>query len=231
METKTYEASCTLLPDGRAELAQKGVLAPVARRPILAFRCVYRIHPSGELQVDFSGTRLEEGPYLPRLGFTLVLRPGLEQLEYYGRGPRESYRDMRHHGMVDRYRTTVSAEYVPYPKPQEHGNHTDVQWAAPDRRPGRGPAGQDARFHRAGRVPLRPPEAGNRAAQRPGGARRPDLAADRLQGLRIGSNSCGPELAPAYRLEEREIAYGFTLLPADRAAIDPAHWAACESSL
>src|SRR5699024_2225862 len=45
----------------------------------------------------------------------------------------------------------------------------------------------------------------------------------------IGSNSCGPELAPAYRLEEREIAYGFTLLPADRAAIDPAHWAACAS--
>ena len=188
METKTYEASCTLLPDGRAELAQKGVLAPVARRPILAFRCVYRIHPSGELQVDFSGTRLEEGPYLPRLGFTLVLRPGLEQLEYYGRGPRESYRDMRHHGMVDRYRTTVSAEYVPYPKPQEHGNHTDVQWAALTDDRGTGLLVRTPGSIELAASPLRPPEAGNRAARRPGGARRPDPG--------CGSTTRSPASAP-----------------------------------
>lgn len=231
VETKTYEASCTLLPDGRAELAQKGVLAPVARRPILAFRCVYRVHPSGELQVDFSGTRLEEGPYLPRLGFTLVLRPGLEQLEYYGRGPRESYRDMRHHGMVDRYRTTVSAEYVPYPKPQEHGNHTDVQWAALT-----GDRGAGLLVKTPGSIELAASHCDPRkleAAQHSGLVEhdaRTWLRIDyKVSG--IGSNSCGPSLAPAYRLEEREIAYGFTLLPADRAAIDPAHWAACESSL
>ena len=29
----------------------------------------------------------------------------------------------------------------------------------------------------------------------------------------VGSNSCGPELLPQYRLEEEEFAFRFTLMP------------------
>jgi beta-galactosidase len=67
---------------------------------------------------------------LPRLGLLLRLRAGLEQLDYYGRGPEENYCDRKFGYPLGRYASTVDAEYVPYVTPQEHGNHTDVRWFA-----------------------------------------------------------------------------------------------------
>jgi len=69
---------------------------------------------------------------LPRLGLLLRLREGLEQLNYYGRGPEENYCDRKFGYPLGRYASTVDAEYVPYVTPQEHGNHTDVRWFALD---------------------------------------------------------------------------------------------------
>ena len=42
---------------------------------------------------------------------------------YFANGPMESYRDSRHHGSVAFYSSTAEQEYVPYVRPQEHGNH------------------------------------------------------------------------------------------------------------
>ena len=60
----------------------------------------------------------------------LALAGGLEQLAWYGCGPHESYPDRKTGAAVGRYESTVTAQYVPYPFPQECGNKEDVRWAA-----------------------------------------------------------------------------------------------------
>lgn len=69
---------------------------------------------------------------LPRLGIVFELDRGLENLEYFARGPHENYRDRKLGARMGRYRSTVSEQYVPYIMPQEHGNRTDMRWCALD---------------------------------------------------------------------------------------------------
>ena len=52
----------------------------------------------------------------------------LEELEWFGRGSWESYRDGQAGAHVGRYRSSVTEQYVPYIAPQEHGNLTGVRW-------------------------------------------------------------------------------------------------------
>ena len=69
---------------------------------------------------------------LPRLGIVFELERGFENLEYLARGPHENYRDRNRGARINRYRSTVSDQYVPYIQPQEHGNRSDMQWCALD---------------------------------------------------------------------------------------------------
>lgn len=228
LENKTYAATCTLRPDGWAEICQEGVLAARARRPVVRYTARYTVSPAGEIGVAFSGAMDEDAVYLPRLGYTLVLRPGLEELEYYGRGPRENYADMKHHAQIGRYRTTVTREYVPYPKPQEHGNHTDVKWAALTDLSGSG-----LLVKTDGVVELAASHCDPRKLEAAGHSAlvehedRTWLRIDcKVSG--IGSNSCGWLPQEQYRVRGPKLAYSFTLLPAARADTDPADWAVTE---
>ncbi len=87
----------------------------------------YRMLESGALLVE-NDVRL--GPDLrdlPRIGVVLLLKPGLERLEWFGRGPWEDYPDRLASTVVGTYRSTATDEYVPYILPQEHGCHSDVR--------------------------------------------------------------------------------------------------------
>jgi beta-galactosidase len=65
---------------------------------------------------------------LARVGTVFELQPGAEQLEYYGRGPHESYPDRKRSALIGKWRSTVTDQYVPYIRPQENGGHADVRW-------------------------------------------------------------------------------------------------------
>ncbi len=67
-------------------------------------------------------------PILPRIGLTMSLPAGFEQLSWYGRGPHENYADRNSGAPIGHYTTTVTNDYVPYIMPQEYGNKTDVRW-------------------------------------------------------------------------------------------------------
>lgn len=67
-------------------------------------------------------------PEMPAFGLEMILPKGLEQLEYFGRGPIENYVDRNSAAFVGLYRSSVEDQYVPYPAPQENGNRTDVRW-------------------------------------------------------------------------------------------------------
>ena len=70
----------------------------------------------------------EELPSLPRIGLKAVFSEGFEQLEWFGRGPHESYSDRAAGAQAGRWHSTVTDQYVPYILPQEHGNHVDTRW-------------------------------------------------------------------------------------------------------
>ncbi len=89
----------------------------------------YTLQPDGgvavELRVICGGA---QPLFLPRVGLTLTLPETLTQLAWYGRGPHESYADRKASAAIGLYTSTVAEQFVPYMKPQEHGNHTEVRW-------------------------------------------------------------------------------------------------------
>ena len=90
----------------------------------------YTLLPSGELAVENTVTIGNDITDLPRVGVSLTLAPGLEKLDWFGRGPWENYADRKTSAMVGLYQSIVADEYVPYIMPQEHGHKTDVRWLA-----------------------------------------------------------------------------------------------------
>lgn len=84
----------------------------------------------GGLLVDEEVVIPRELRDLPRIGTVLETSAGLEQLEWFGTGPQETYPDRCRGGIVGRWRSTVTAQHVPYVKPQESGGHAGVRWLA-----------------------------------------------------------------------------------------------------
>ncbi|MBQ7421669.1 MAG: beta-galactosidase [Prevotella sp.] len=66
-----------------------------------------------------------ELPELPRMGLAITLPSDFTELEWYGRGPWESYPDRKESAQVGLWRSTVDAQYTHYPRPQDSGNHED----------------------------------------------------------------------------------------------------------
>ncbi len=64
-------------------------------------------------------------PPLPRLGIVIELPREYEQLSWYGRGPWDNYPDRKESCPIGLWKSTVSQQYVHYPRPQDSGNHED----------------------------------------------------------------------------------------------------------
>ena len=86
------------------------------------------LQPDGRLIIE-NTVRIGKGiTDIPRVGIAMTVAPGLERLEWFGRGPWENYSDRKASAVVGRHRGTVSGQYVRYIMPQEHGHKTDVRW-------------------------------------------------------------------------------------------------------
>ena len=90
----------------------------------------YRVTPDGRIGVTNRFEVADALPDLPRLGITLALPEGFEQMAWFGRGPGDTYVDRKAAGWIGRFEATVSGQYVPYVLPQEYGNRTDLRWLA-----------------------------------------------------------------------------------------------------
>ncbi|MGW2572489.1 glycoside hydrolase family 2 TIM barrel-domain containing protein [Streptomyces sp. NPDC001537] len=64
---------------------------------------------------------------LPRLGIAMSLPGSDAEVEWFGLGPGEAYRDSRTAARTGHYRSTVSAMQTPYVRPQENGNRHQVR--------------------------------------------------------------------------------------------------------
>lgn len=205
---KCYEMSWEKMENG-ITVKKQGSLAGVSRSPFLKYQTVYHIDKAGVLHVRVSAEVNEKTIWLPRLGFELTLPYEMEDVSYYGKGPYENYQDMCHHVRVGKYNSTVSAEYVPYVKPQEHGNHTCVKYlklsdaekenvlevaAEHEIEFGVSHYTQEELTEKKHHFELEESNTNLRIDYKSSG---------------IGSASCGPDLLEKYRLSEKKIQFGF----------------------
>jgi beta-galactosidase len=96
----------------------------------IQWRHEYAMLPQGAIRVRNTIRIPRQLDDLPRVGVTLTLSPGLEKLEWLGRGPHENYCDRKRGAAVGRYAGTVDEQYVPYILPQENANKCDTRWVA-----------------------------------------------------------------------------------------------------
>lgn len=66
---------------------------------------------------------------VPQVALMLDCAQSFYSLEYLGRGPHENYIDRNKSADIGLFKTDINNLYVPYLKPQEHGNRTDVRYA------------------------------------------------------------------------------------------------------
>ena len=89
---------------------------------------IYSINHEGIIHTDIQVNLEGEFPPLPKMGSSLYLPKEFEKIEWFGRGPHESYWDRKMGARFGRYQSTAHNEYVSYIRPQENGNHADTKW-------------------------------------------------------------------------------------------------------
>ena len=179
---------------------------------------LFEILPGGEVRVSnrvVVGKKMIDD--LPRVGVTLALPQGFEDVAWFGRGPRENYSDRRASADVGLFRNTATGLHFSYAMPQENGNHLDTRWVE-IRSPGEGNRGLrfsgeptlnfSASHYTADDIyrALHPTD----LVARPETILNLDLS---QRGL--GTASCGPDTLSIYQLKGREHRFAYQISLAD----------------
>jgi beta-galactosidase len=112
---------------GQVEVAVKGSLPATETRYDLS----YHVHPDGDVVVIAESQPASDGakiPQLPRFGMTFAVPGAWDQVQWYGRGPEESYVDRQSGYPLGIYTRTVDQMVFPYVRSQDTGNRTDTRW-------------------------------------------------------------------------------------------------------
>lgn len=89
----------------------------------------YLVLGDGSLAVDYSFEPLKDSlPNIPRLGMSLQLPSTFSNVQWYGRGPHETYWDRKTGGRVGLWDGEITDQFHRYSRPQETGNKTDLRW-------------------------------------------------------------------------------------------------------
>ncbi len=203
-------------------LRYEGYLAGKTYYPLLRVSLCYEIRRAGGITVSADCTRLKELWFLPRLGFTLVTKPGFSRMGYFGMGPRESYEDKHHYTSVGLYTGDVRDNYEPYIFPQENSSHFDTKFSYVTT-----PAGCGLAFFAAGDTDAFSFNASHYSAEQLTALSHRHLLKEdartfvnldyRMSG--VGSASCGPEPGEQYLISETEMHFAFRIFPLRTAAL------------
>lgn len=88
----------------------------------------YIITADGKVRIANTFQVDEQLPPLARVGMAVSLPKDYDSIEWYGRGPFESYEDRKSAAFVGLWKGNVEDQYFDYIMPQENGNKTDVRW-------------------------------------------------------------------------------------------------------
>jgi beta-galactosidase len=92
-------------------------------------RVTYKVRSDGAIELRQELVPGSSLPEIPEVGMMMLLDASFDRLSWYGNGPHESYWDRETSARLGVYSGSVRDQYVPYLRPQESGNKTEVRWA------------------------------------------------------------------------------------------------------
>lgn len=98
-------------------------------KDVARFVTRYAMAGDGSVAVEGSFTPLRTDlPDPLRIGLAYAMPAGFDTLEWYGRGPHESYADRKTSAPIGLWRGAIAEQNHDYMRPQETGNKVDVRW-------------------------------------------------------------------------------------------------------
>ena len=218
METKCYSTSASI-EDGAAVISAQISLGARSCLPLMRMKLTYTVGTEG-IRVECDADVREDAPTLPRFGFKFLLPEHFEDITYFGYGPYESYEDMRLASRLSLFKTTATKNFESYIKPQENSAHYGCRFATVTAAVGHGILFTADSFSLS---------ASHYSAEQLTEIKHnyelvPEKETTVIIDYRnagIGSNSCGPELNPLYRVNEKKINFTFSFSPEFTGNIDP----------
>lgn len=210
---KIYDCAWTRTNESEVEVSVRFSLGGYTRRPILTGDAIWRFDGMGAAKLAVSVEVREELVFLPRFGLKLEMPAGAEEIEYAGFGPRESYADKRRSAKKGVYLTTVDELFENYIRPQENGSRYGTEWMIASNEMGMGLRFESRNAFSFNASRYSPEELTAKTHDyRLRKSETTFLHLDyRMSG--VGSNSCGPELLPQYRLGEKSFAFDLSIRP------------------
>ena len=209
MQYKKRSFEISRLSESAVQARAKHVHYSCNTMPLIETDTVWTVFGNGDIRMDVTFTPLRDSlPELARLGVQTVIPGAYEHLTWYGRGPMESYPDLKLQACIGTWRLSVEDTHEPYIRPQENGAHADTRAVALTDDLGFGlmficeEAGGDGFSFTAHNYS---DEALDKAEHTPELLWDDDitLSIDYLHGG-IGSRSCGPEPMEKYKLYLKE---------------------------
>ena len=150
MTQRAYDTTVEAQEDGSLKLHTTSSMAPIFRQRFLEIDAEWIITPDGivrsrmEIERDaimrgmyseyFEDVTENDNPFqaneafLPRLGIRLFLSKRMNQAEYFGYGPHESYIDKRRASYLGKFTSRVCDLHEDYMRPQENGSHYHCEY-------------------------------------------------------------------------------------------------------
>ncbi len=198
--------------DGLTRVVAQLSLGAAALRTAAYLTVTYAVCPKTGITVHTDAKISDYVTYLPRFGFRMSLPEGSEDVRYFGYGPTESYEDKINSTRMGLYRTTVTDNFEPYVRPQENSAHVYTKWADVTDVGGQGMYYAADSFSLS--VSHYSPELLTRTKHNY------ELVPERhttviidYRNSPLGSNSCGPELDKALRIDEKNFSFTFKMKP------------------
>ena len=198
--------------DAGVEIHSKIALLAITVQRLMDIDTVWKIDADGRISVKMDVVKNPELPELPRFGLRLFLKKDMDQLEYYGVGPRESYIDKCKAGSHGIYTGSVTDQHENYIRPQENGSHTDCDYVIV-KGSELGIVAYGAKsfaFNISEYTQEELTEKAHNYELEPCGST--VLCLDYKQNG-IGSQSCGPRLKEKYRFDEERFTFEMNLNP------------------
>ena len=215
---RTYETSCIIKNDLAVITCTSCLSAPTVQ-PVLRINAEWTVSAEGTITAGMHVTKNPEFPVLPRFGVRMILKEDMQNINYIGMGPYESYIDKHHASWHGSFSASIDKMHEDYIMPQENGSHFDcsyVQISAPGANDGADRTSHSIAVTSA--VPFSMNASPYTAEELTNAAHNYELPESNKSVLcidyrqnGIGSNSCGPELDEKYRFDEDEWEFGFTM--------------------
>ena len=147
-----------------------------------------------------------------------------EKLKYFGYGPTESYEDKHHATKMGQFCSTVTDHFEHYIKPQENMAHRGTKWVAVYHSSGYGLLATNTEYQHSFSFNCShflPKQLANTAHDYELIPLKDTVLNLDARQSGIGSNSCGPELDAAYRMEDVKQYFEIRLLPVSNCDVNP----------